>query len=170
METRKKARHIVLGLGLSLLLGVSLLLTVCTGIDIVRANESDAYHGEFVGHSETLSEYDLYSATNTYNATAYAVGSDYIDDYQYDETGKKVFNDWYDLSTSNKKTVSTDAPSVTVFTHGLDADAKHWSNDNSGAFAYDEQSPVQQLNALVKQSTGEDADIYWALMRNVSET
>ena len=36
METRKKARHIVLGLGLSLLLGVSLLLTVCTGIEEVQ--------------------------------------------------------------------------------------------------------------------------------------
>ena len=39
MKTQKRMERIVLGIGLSLLLGTSLLLPVCTGIDFAKAEE-----------------------------------------------------------------------------------------------------------------------------------
>lgn len=39
MKTQKRMERIVLGIGLSLLLGASLLLTVSTGIDFAKAEE-----------------------------------------------------------------------------------------------------------------------------------
>ena len=39
MKTQKRMERIVLGIGLSLLLGASLLLPVCTGVDFAKAEE-----------------------------------------------------------------------------------------------------------------------------------
>ena len=118
METRKKARHIVLGLSLSLLLGVSLLLTVCTGIDFAQAEE--VYRGAFQGYSAALEteegepsiEKQLYDATNTYAYIEYA-GHDYTADY-VTENGGKVFKDWYDMSAETGKPIASGAPGIEV--------------------------------------------------------
>ena len=117
MKTQKRMERIVLGIGLSLLLGASLLLTVSTGINFAKAEE--VYRGVFQGYSaaltdeeETSAEKQLYDATNTYEYIEYA-GHDYTADY-VTENGGKVFKDWYDMSAETGKPVASGAPGIEV--------------------------------------------------------
>ena len=61
----------------------------------------------------------------------------------------------------------TEAPMLTVLTHGLGGSASHWSNNYGNAqgtpfgFAYDSTSLIEQL----REKSG-DAVVYWAKMDN----
>lgn len=158
---RIRTKQTLFGVGIALLLSLSLLLTFGSNINFVWAAAEEPYRGTFIGYSDGLSEKDLYDATNTYDYIDYGETHDYEADYRTNETNGKIFDDWYDMSAVNENTVSTGAPGITVFTHGLSANAKHWSNNGNGDFAYDSQSAVEQLNNVIYQTTGEYAEKYW---------
>jgi len=80
--------------------------------------------------SYLITEEELYDETNTY---------DYISAYNPNEAR-------YDFSAKNgNQVVSTDEPLMTVFTHGLGGNASHWSNINTGVFAYSDDSLITRL-------------------------
>ncbi len=105
--------------------------------------------------ASTLTEIELYNATNTFD----------VDYTQFDENGKFIYsendskiNNQYDYSIKysmenrNNNEVTTDMPpQITVLTHGLGSDAGTWSNhyskgspDNT-VFAYDSESLISQI-------------------------
>ena len=69
----------------------------------------------FVGQSATLTESQLYAATNTFSYVA--------------NTNHNRIHGYYDISsqTGGIEDIQTGDPQITVLTHGLNGDASNWS-------------------------------------------
>lgn len=160
MSGKNFKRTIVVAIGLLMALLLCLTAVFASGIVFVSAEED----GSFTGYSGTLSEVDLYNATNTYaykGANPYDIETEEGRLYQY-----------YDVSGNGKlpKVEISDAPQITVLTHGLGGSAAHWSNQSgtlawSDAVAFDfAYSPNSLISRIDEQLLGGEALIYWAAM------
>jgi len=115
----------------------------------------------------SLSEQELYNATNTYNVDeSYFVDGVFqptTDPDRKDSTAQ--YRITYDTSETNELADQVmDVTQITVLTHGLDSGAFAWSNNYTGgsfdgAFASDDQS----LISMISNAVG-GANIYWAIM------
>lgn len=140
-----------------------IILSILFGSGIFGFNVLSA--SAYVGFS-TLSEQELYNATNTYN-----ISENCFDDegrFQHVTEHERIDNEeQYHLSynmqqkNSNKDNVMN-FPQITVLTHGLGSTAGVWSNHYSKdstntAFAYDPMSLISKI-----KSAAGGANIYWA--------
>lgn len=59
-------------------------------------------------------------------------------------------------SLTNRTSVSSIDPQITVFTHGLGGNSSHWSNklkiDNTNAFYYEANSMIEQLRSSIESN------------------
>lgn len=160
MSGKNFKRAIVVAIGLLMALLLCLTAVFASGIVFVSAEED----GSFTGYSGTLSEVDLYNATNTYaykGANPYDIKTEEGRLYQY-----------YDVSDNGKlsNVEISDTPQITVLTHGLGGSAAHWSNQ-SGTLAWSDAvafsfaySPNSLISRIDEQLLGGEALIYWAAM------
>ena len=149
MEHSKKVNVIVV-LFLIAAMGASLF----AGINFAKAEENEVYHGEFIGLSGNLSDQELYNATNTYNVVNGFDSLSRDDDYVVEDSGA-VFYDWYNTGTKNTNVVDQGRPQITVLTHGFGGNAGHWSNNEDGTFAENE-------NSIIDAFSGNNANLYLA--------
>ena len=69
-----------------------------------------------------------------------------------------------ELETStNRTSISSNKPQITVFTHGLFGSPSHWSNGlqsgNGGSFYYEKNSMIEQLRSSI-EDTQQNAIVY----------
>ena len=121
----------------------------------------------YSGNATTLTEQQLYNATNTYNVdnTGFTDGTYHPDSDKDDEkiTNDLIYNIRYNMSQKNDNQVMS-ITQITVLTHGLGSNAGAWSNhysenNSNDSFAYDPESLISQIS----DSVG-GAKIYWAKM------
>ena len=125
MSGKNFKRAIVVAIWLLMALLLCLTAIFASGIVFVAAEED----GGFTGYSSTLSEAELYNATNTYS---------YKGANPYDiETEEGRLYEYYDVRDNGKlsNVEISDTPQITVLTHGLGGSAAHWSNQ-SGTLAW----------------------------------
>lgn len=120
---------------------------------IIKADTTET----FVGLSDSLTDIDLFNATNTYN---YNGANNIIKDDA--KSGYDYFNT--NVGAKNSNSIYSGAPQITVLTHGLGGDASHWSNNGMGDFSYDERSLFSRINVELRKNGSNDANIYWAKM------
>ena len=119
----------------------------------------------FSGTNSSLSEQELYNATNTYNVNAGCFEGN-GDFHTIDDSSRKYSTQYeisYNLTQKNNNQVM-DSAQITVLTHGLGSDASIWSNAYSSknlstSFAYDAESLINKISDEVG-----GANIYWAEM------
>lgn len=88
---------------------------------------------------------ELYDATNTYNYnTPYAANSAR-----------------YNMNVKNNNKVDESSPLLTIFTHGLNGKASHWSNIK-GEFAYTYDSLFSRLSRIA------DSNVYYAKLNDLN--
>ena len=124
----------------------------------------------FSGTNSSLTEQELYNATNTYNVdnTGFTDGAYHPDSDKDDEkiTNDLIYNIRYNMSQKNDNQVMS-TTQITVLTHGLGSNAGTWSNDypmnvSSASFAYDSDSLISKIDEEVG-----GANIYWAKTKTV---
>ncbi|VEU80832.1 alpha/beta fold hydrolase [Haploplasma axanthum] len=86
-----------------------------------------------------IGDKELYNETNTYT---------YKDSYQPNE-------DRYDFNSKTNIVVDDNEPLLTVFTHGLQGSASHWSNNENSLFSYSKDSIITRMAKIT------DSNIYW---------
>lgn len=141
-------RHVSMTICLAIILTICLLGTI-PGFSskniIIKADTTET----FVGLSGSLTDIDLYNATNTYN---YNGDNDIIKDDA--KSGYDYFNT--NVGTKNSNSIYSGAPQITVLTHGLGGDASHWSNNGMGDFSYDERSLFSRINVELRKNGKND--------------
>lgn len=69
----------------------------------------------------------------------------------YSESYLNVDDEQLDLLT-NRDTVNSEDPQITVFVHGLGSQAFHWSNDGHNNFTYQQSSMPEQLRLSIRNN------------------
>ncbi len=124
----------------------------------------------FGGTNSSLTEQELYNATNTYN-----VETDCFKDNGNFDTitdSSRVYSTQYEISynlTQKNNNQVMGSAQITVLTHGLGSNAGTWSNDFSANtttdnFAYDTDSLISKIVEKVGS-----ANVYWADMKNYKD-
>jgi len=88
-----------------------------------------------------------YASTPPANPQSFFVGN----------TGVPPTNNWYDSVAR-----VSNAPMITVLTHGAGGGARDWSNNTAFRFAFDSASLIENL----RRSSPNGANVYWARMDN----
>ena len=150
MSGKNFKRTIVVAIGLLMALLLCLTAIFASGVVFVSAEGG----GSFTGYSSTLSEEELYNATNTYaynGANPYERGTEEYRLYEY-----------YDVSDNGKlsNVEISDTPQITVLTHGLGGSAAHWTN-NGKQFSYSTTSIIARIDNILLDGA---ASVYWAKM------
>lgn len=149
---RKNLQRFCIWIISSLIVMAIIFASVNVGTSKVFGASSSSIN--FTGITGSPQGATLYNSTNTYGYN----GNNNLDDRAYV---------YYDTSIDgkNSNTVSTDAPLITVLTHGLGGAASHWSNVNN-VFTYDEDSMFARLERELLKNGRNGANIYWAVMQN----
>ena len=71
----------------------------------------------------------------------------------------KINDDWFE-GCNDYTDYQYQDPAITVLTHGYGGNASHWSSNESGVFAYQEES------LITKMAKKNDIDIYWAICKS----
>lgn len=124
----------------------------------------------FSGTNSSLTEQELYNATNTYNVETDCFKDN--GDFNTITDSSRVYSTQYEISynlTQKNNNQVMDSAQITVLTHGLGSNAGTWSNDFSANtttdnFAYDTDSLI--LKIVEKVGT---ANVYWADMKNYKD-
>ena len=163
MNERSTKRSVVFAFGMLIVLMICFAAVLASGV-VSASAEGD---GSFTGYSSTLSEKELYEATNTYaynGANPYDIRTEEGRLYEY-----------FNVSGNPASVAISDTPQITVLTHGLGGSAAHWSNQ-SGTLAWSDDiafdfaySPNSLISKIDEQLLGGEALIYWAKMTGHNE-
>ncbi len=145
-------------------------LTICLFIflSIIGAFTLNKLNAFAYAGMATLSEEELYNATNTYNVMSTCFNEDgtFIVETETSRSNPNQYYLNYDLTEKNSNAGNImNTTQITVLTHGLGSEPSAWSNNFSEnknkdiSFVYDEASLIGQIKKTVV-----DANIYWAVM------
>lgn len=131
------------------------IICACVNVEEFKAVATSYSIASFSGIEGSPNGEALYNATNTY-------------DYNGDNVLNNRAYTYYDTSINgrNNNLVSSNAPLITVLTHGLGGEAAHWSNEGDDKFACDKDSIFGRLETELLRNDGSGANVYWAVMRS----